>query len=35
MKSLDELYLTCRDEISKKYILEAIKCSMGGGLSSG
>lgn len=34
MKSLDELYLTCRDEISKKYILEAIKCYKGGGFRS-
>ena len=34
MKSLDELYLTCRDEISKKYILEAIKCYKGGAFRS-
>lgn len=34
MKSLDELYLSCRDEISKTYILEAIKCYKGGGYRS-
>lgn len=34
MKSLDELYLLCRDEISKEYILEAIKCYKAGSYRS-